>query len=218
MKELLNEYPAVATVVMTTLTLLPLFKLAHYVLASNRTFKIQSLELLCKSISDSSNGASRLIAEQMFRSHFKLLVNFKTIEALLNLPNPTLAIDLYGSSKKYLILDNSILIFKNKYQNPKRRKVERLFRPIVAHILYWVFAMTGAFFGLYVIKNFNIDSIFETKYYMFNGALWFLASLISFAFITLAIAALTDKASIKKAEILQDLFKNKGAHKVKWYY
>ncbi|MGF1703397.1 hypothetical protein L4D09_24195 [Photobacterium makurazakiensis] len=218
MKEYLNEYPTLATVMMTVLALLPLLKLGHYILASNRSFRIQSLDLLFKSLSDQANGGSRLVVEQMFRSHFKLYVSYDLIQVLLDQPNPTKAIELYKTSKKYLVLSDNGLVFDAKYQCQKRRKIERLLRPTINFIKYWLLAMIGGLSGLYVVKSYNLEIVFEVNYLIFNGAIWFLASLLSFVSMVFAVKSLTDETNIKDAELLEKSFSEQNSKENKWYY
>jgi len=214
----LINYPILASVFATVLAVVPLFKFGHHVIVSKRTFRAQALDLIFRSYSEESNLSHRLIIEQMFQSNFGIKLNYEIITLLLTLPNPTETIELYKTSKNYLVLGNQSLEFKTKFQCPKRRKLERFLRPLKNLGLYGVFGIIGGVSASYVLMKFNIDDLFITNYFIFNGVVWFLLSIVSIISIRLALAYLTDKINIGDAERLKDKFHSKQVKKVTWCY
>ncbi|WKY59175.1 hypothetical protein Q5H80_05975 [Vibrio sp. SNU_ST1] len=212
-----QETPLWVVSMYTILAFLPLIKLFHHILHSNRSYKVQSLEALSKVLSGTENISNRLIAEQLFINQFKVRVDYETIIALLAFEAPTKAINLYRNSNKYLKTAKGRLVYEDKYQCLKKRRLEKYIRPIRNLILYWFFAMIAGFIGLYVYRSFNIDTIFHTNYVLINGVLWALCSLASLICVILAVKCLTDTTSIKDAEALISIG-NQYKSTPKWYY
>ncbi|HFG1878627.1 TPA: hypothetical protein ACGF2C_003570 [Vibrio cholerae] len=206
-------------VVLTSIiaVLLPLIKLVHHTLHSNKSHKVQSLDVLFRVAGEKNNITNKFIMEQIFANQFRMDVDYETIEALLSCQSPSEAINLYRNSVRYLELKNGEFKFKNKYQFRTRRRIEYYIRPIVNHLLYWVFGMASGFSGLYLYHCFSIDTFFDVKYFLFNGVYWMIASIFSFCTAIIAIRFLIDKASVKKAEKLIHITKMNKINK-KWYY
>jgi len=218
LKDFLSANPVLASVLAIVLAFLPLFKLGHYIVMSKRVFRTQALDLMFKSYSETSNLSHRLVIEQIFQSNFNLKLDYETINLLLTLQNPTQTIELYKTSKRYLVSTSQTLEFKTKYQCSKRRKLERVLRPLKNIVLYGVFGTISGTTGLYVLENFNIDEFFNINYSILNGGIWFLLSIICILSISLAIKSLTDKTNIRDAEKLEAKFQHKKVKKVNWYY
>jgi len=203
--------------IFVVLAFVPLVKLFHYIVHSNRSYKTQSLEMLYKVLGTSENVSNRLVVEQLFVSQFKLDVDYETIVVLLKFPSPTKAISLYKKSARYLEVCREGLIYKEKYNSRNKRRWERYKRPILNYILYLVSAMISFLVGLYVYRSFDINVIFEINYFLFNWTLWGLSTLMSIFCAIIAISFLTDTKSIKDAEALMALT---DTHKKtpKWCY
>jgi hypothetical protein len=217
MIESIKDSPLWIVTMSTILALLPLIKFLHHILHSNRSYKVQNLEALSKALEGRDNIANKLIVEQFFINQFKVRVDYETIVILLGYSSPTRAIDLYRSSKKYLKKNRSTLVYIDEFQNPKKRHLEKYKRPIINLSLYWLWAMIAGFSGLYTYRSFDINIVFQKSYFLYNGAIWTLCSMLSFVSITVAIRYLTDKENIKNAEALINL----DSHSIvttKWHY
>ena len=218
LKELLGEYTILGSAIAIILALLPLVKLVHYIISSNRTFRVQALDLIFKSYTDVSNLSHRLVVEQMFQSNFNMKMNYETILMFLALKNPTEAIFLYKASMKYLDVGSHEIRFKGKYQSQNWRKVEFFIKPFYNFILYLFFGTFGVMCALFVYKTFSFEGFFVIEYFIYNWVIWFLLMMFSFISIPFAISFLTDKASIVKAEALMSKFSNKTKEIKKWHY
>ena len=191
--------------IVVVLAFVPLVKLFHFIVHSNRSYKTQSLEMLYKVFGTSENVSNRLVVEQLFTSQFKLQADYDTILVLLGFSSPTKAIRLYRNSERYLKVFRGSFSYEDKYKSCRVRRFENYFRPFLNMLLYFIFAMVTAYIGLYVYLSFDENLIFETNYIVFNGLLWGVASLVGVGCAIKAVSFLTDTTNIKDAEALMAL-------------
>lgn len=187
------------------LALLAIVKFIHHVFSSNRTLTLKSLDLLLTSLSDTKNLASNLTVEQVFLKQFKLKTSVNIIKILMSHYSPSESIELFKESERYLMEKDGQLIFKEKYADAKRRKLEPFLRPIKNYFSYFIFAFIGGALAYITYNAFDPTLAFETTYKTFNFVWAMLGITFSLLSFSIAIKFLIKIENIKSAEKLVNI-------------